>query len=139
MRSRKYSFPRLATLGATRHFHHGLPSSAFDGHERAPVPRFTTLTASDRAALASFFSRWAAVLLPALVPGAHVMIASNPFVSPLVTQAVAAGGFERAIAVGYESVGVESSREFVDVAVSAILRPAALGLTTEKNATAAAA
>ena len=68
---------------------------AFDGHERAPVPRFTTLTASDRAALSSFFSRWAAVLLPALVPGAHVMIASNPFVSPLVTQAVAAAGFER--------------------------------------------
>ena len=68
---------------------------AFDGHVRAPVPRFTTLTASDRSALAVFFKHWGNALLPALVPGAHVMIASNPLVSPVVSQAVTTAGFER--------------------------------------------
>ena len=68
---------------------------SFDGHMRAPVPRFTTLTKSDRIALSSFFKRWATALLPALVPGAHVMIASNPLVSPVVIRAVTTSGFER--------------------------------------------
>ena len=67
----------------------------FDGHTRAPVPRFTTLTPSDHAALSSFFRKWAAALLPALVPGAHLLLASNPLLSPLVSQAVTAAGFER--------------------------------------------
>ena len=68
---------------------------SFDGHTRSPVPRFTTLSDGDRASLSAFFATWARRLLPALVPGGNVMIASNPLVSPVVTQAVAGAGFER--------------------------------------------
>ncbi len=68
---------------------------SFDGHQRAPLPRFTTLTERELLRLQEFFLDWAQCLLPVLVPGAHVMIASNPLVSHLVSGAVAAAGFER--------------------------------------------
>jgi len=68
---------------------------AFDGHERSPLPRFTTLTAGDLDRLQQFFHRWATALFPVLVPGAHAMVASNPLVSFLVTNAVVQAGFER--------------------------------------------
>src|SRR3954470_19783163 len=62
---------------------------SFDGHTRAPLPRFTTLTPKDLEQLASFFFDWASALVPVLVPGAHVVIASNPLVSFLVAGAAA--------------------------------------------------
>lgn len=68
---------------------------SFDGHKRAPLPRFTTLTARDLEAMDTFFAEWASLLLPALVPGSHVVIASNPLVSAIVSAAVARSGFER--------------------------------------------
>ncbi len=68
---------------------------AFDGHARAPVPRFTTLTSKDRHALIAFFGAWAEAIKKALVPGAHVIMASNPLVSSVVTHAVTGAGFER--------------------------------------------
>ena len=68
---------------------------SFDGHVRSPVPRFTTLSDGDRASLSAFFGTWGRNLVRVLVPGAHVMIASNPLVSPVVTQAVTGAGFER--------------------------------------------
>ena len=68
---------------------------SFDGHQRAPLPRFTTLTTRDLHAMSEFFEAWAQALLPALVPGAHVVIAANPLVSPAVTSAVMGAGFER--------------------------------------------
>ncbi len=68
---------------------------SFDGHQRSPLPRFTTLTDKDLRGLDSFFHEWARVLLPALVPGAHVVIASNPLVSSLVATAVGRAGFEK--------------------------------------------
>lgn len=68
---------------------------SFDGHTRAPLPRFTVLTARDVEAMAEFFEQWARALMPALVPGAHVVIASNPLVSPTATAAVLRAGFER--------------------------------------------
>jgi site-specific DNA-methyltransferase (adenine-specific) len=68
---------------------------SFDGHTRAPLPRFTTLTDIDLTALEDFFYRWAKALLPVLVPGAHVVIASNPLVSFRVAAAVARAGYER--------------------------------------------
>jgi DNA modification methylase len=67
---------------------------SFDGHQRAPLPRFTTLTAQDRSALGTFFSRWATALIRVVVPGAHVAIAANPLVSHLICVAVAESGFE---------------------------------------------
>jgi DNA modification methylase len=68
---------------------------SFDGHQRSPLPRFTVLGAHELAELAAFFGRWARTLLPVLVPGAHVVIASNPLLSFLVAGAVCKAGFER--------------------------------------------
>lgn len=53
----------------------------FDGHKRAPLPRFTTLDQQDLRNLERFFFHWATLLLPVLVPGANVIVASNPLVS----------------------------------------------------------
>lgn len=71
-----------------------LPPS-FDGHKRSPLPRFTTLTDDDLGRLACFFGRWAKALMPVLVPGSHVFVASNPLVSHLVAGAICEAGFER--------------------------------------------
>ena len=68
---------------------------AFDGHQRSPLPRFTTLTDEDLDGLCSFFRTWAEALMPVLVPGSHVLVASNPLVSHLVAGAVCRGGLER--------------------------------------------
>lgn len=68
---------------------------SFDGHLRSPLPRFTTLTPRDLVFLGRFFHAWAVRLLPVLVPGAHVIVASNPLVSYIVSAALAEAGFER--------------------------------------------
>jgi len=68
---------------------------AFDGHQRAPLPRFTTLTPRDLVAVSEFFREWADALLEPLVPGAHVLVASNPLLSYLITAAIVPAGFER--------------------------------------------
>ena len=68
---------------------------SFDGHKRAPLPRFTTLDGQDKDRLTAFFSRWAQALYPVLVPGAHVLVAANPLLSYLVAWAVTGAGFER--------------------------------------------
>jgi DNA modification methylase len=68
---------------------------AFDGCKRQPLPRFTVLKQRDHAALRTFFKRFAELLLPVLVPGAHVFIATNPLVSHLVYEPFIAAGFEK--------------------------------------------
>lgn len=68
---------------------------SFDGCKRSPLPRFTVLTGDDLDALRAFFSRLATALLPVLVPGAHVFIASNPLVSYLVYEPFIRAGFEK--------------------------------------------
>ncbi len=68
---------------------------SYDGHQRAPLPRFTVLGEGELAELGAFFGRWARNLLPVLVPGAHVLVASNPLLSYLVAGAVCGAGFER--------------------------------------------
>ena len=68
---------------------------SFDGHLRSPLPRFTTLTPEQLEQLKGFFFVWARLLLPKLVPGAHVIVASNPLVSYLVSAALAEAGLER--------------------------------------------
>lgn len=68
---------------------------SFDGHLRAPLPRFTTLTPEQLNAIRGFFFVWCRLLLPKLVPGAHVIVASNPLVSYLVSNALADAGMER--------------------------------------------
>jgi DNA modification methylase len=68
---------------------------SFDGHARSPLPRFTTLTSQQLESVRSFFFVWARLLLPKLVPGAHIVLASNPLVSYLVSGALADAGLER--------------------------------------------
>jgi hypothetical protein len=68
---------------------------SFDGAKRAPLPRFTVLNAQDHAALERFFYAWARSLLRALVPGANVLVASNPLLLFIVSGALARAGLER--------------------------------------------
>lgn len=68
---------------------------SFDGHVRSPLPRFTTLTTEQLESVGSFFRVWARLLLPKLVPGAQVVVASNPLVSYIVSGALAEAGLER--------------------------------------------
>lgn len=67
---------------------------SFDGHTRAPLPRFTALNAKERAQLKQFFTAWAGLIVKALRPGGHVFIASNAFLSQPVFAALAEGGLE---------------------------------------------
>jgi site-specific DNA-methyltransferase (adenine-specific) len=62
---------------------------------RSPLPRFTTLTTEQLAYLRNYFFSWAKQLLPKLVPGAHLIIASNPLVSYIVSTALSDAGLER--------------------------------------------
>jgi DNA modification methylase len=68
---------------------------SFDGSQRAPLPRFTTLTLDQLEELRSFFLQWTRLLLPKLVPGANVVVASNPLLSYIVSGALADAGLER--------------------------------------------
>lgn len=68
---------------------------SFDGHLRSPLPRFTTLTPEQLGYISTFFFVWTRLLIPKLVPGAHVVVASNPLVSYLVSAALSDGGLER--------------------------------------------
>lgn len=68
---------------------------SFDGATRAPLPRFTVLKTTDLDALEQFFTGWATRLLPILVPGANVVVASNPLLSYIVSSALSRAGLER--------------------------------------------
>ena len=68
---------------------------SFDGCQRRPLPRFTVLKEQNKAQLEAFFSKLAALLMPVLVPGAHVFIATNPLVSHLVYGPFIRAGFEK--------------------------------------------
>jgi len=68
--------------------------NAFDGAVRQPMPRFTVLDGHDRMGVLAFHLRLAPELLRVLVPGAHVIIASQCLVSHLVTQAFSMAGFQ---------------------------------------------
>ena len=87
--SREQEKLRSGTGGVWR-----IPPS-FDGASRSPVPRFTVLSPDDLHALSRFFSRWAKLLAPVLVPGANVVVAANPLLSHIVAGALAGMGLER--------------------------------------------
>lgn len=70
-----------------------LPQS-FDGFLRQPAPRFTILTDHDRMGVLAFHLRVAPELFRVLVPGAHVILATQCLVSHLVAQAFCMAGFE---------------------------------------------
>jgi len=68
---------------------------AFDGNKRSPLPRFTVLSGNEIEELGTFFLDWGRLLLPVLVPGANVVVASNPLLSYVVSGALARAGLER--------------------------------------------
>lgn len=70
-----------------------LPPS-FDGCRRSPLPRFTTLTPADLKVMEEFFEAWGHELQRVLVPGAHVMVASNPLLAFRVSASLVRAGFE---------------------------------------------
>ena len=68
---------------------------SFDGAKRSPLPRFTILKQNDLRLLEEFFYTWACLLFPVLVPGANVIVASNPLLSHVVSGSLARAGLER--------------------------------------------
>ena len=67
---------------------------SFDGHQRAPLPRFTALTAKERNDMRDYFTTWSHEVARRLRPGGHVILASNTFLSQLVFSALVEGGLE---------------------------------------------
>lgn len=67
---------------------------SFDGHNRAPLPRFTALNRRERQALRTYFVAWSRLITQVLKPGGHVFTASNAFLSQLVFGAIVEGGLE---------------------------------------------
>jgi site-specific DNA-methyltransferase (adenine-specific) len=66
-----------------------------DGVERAPLPRFTVLTGEDRKRLEVFFGDFATLAYRGLVPGGHLIIASNPLLSTTTFGCFEQAGFEK--------------------------------------------
>lgn len=67
---------------------------SFDGHKRAPLPRFTVLDEDDRLKLHAFFTKLGMLLNRVLVPGGNVIVASNPLLTHIVASAMSEGGLE---------------------------------------------
>lgn len=90
----EYSETQQQKLRAGRGGVWRIPPS-FDGHRRSPLPRFTVLGKREIGQLRQFFREWAVALTRVLVPGAHVLIASNPLLSYAVADEMVAAGLER--------------------------------------------
>lgn len=95
-----------------------------DGVRRAPLPRFTVLSAADRDQLTTFFSAFAFQAHRILAPGGHLVIASNPLLSTTTFAAMETANFEKrgelirivkTLRGGDRPKGAES--EFPDVSV----------------------
>ena len=67
---------------------------SFDGATRAPLPRFTTLTPADLLNMQRFFTEFGVLLARVVVPGANVIVASNPLLVHIVASAMAESGLE---------------------------------------------
>ena len=68
---------------------------SFDGAKRKPLPRFTVLSQEEITGLYNFFGALAYGLQRALVPGGHILIASNPLLSSLTFHAFQQAGLEK--------------------------------------------
>jgi site-specific DNA-methyltransferase (adenine-specific) len=67
---------------------------AYDGHSRSPMPRFTVLRSADHERVRQFHARLAPLLFRIIVPGGHVIIASQNLLSHLVIPEFTHAGFE---------------------------------------------
>jgi len=70
-----------------------LPNS-FDGRKRSPTPRFTVLNQKDHQDIIEFHRRLASELIQVLVPGGHVILASQNLLSHYVITSFLESGFE---------------------------------------------
>ena len=89
----EYTAKETAKLRSGRGGVWRIPPS-FDGHQRAPLPRFTVLNEEDRGELQFFFSRLGGLLRRVCVPGANVIVASNPLLAHIVVGAMVEAGLE---------------------------------------------
>jgi DNA modification methylase len=99
---------------------------AFDGVQRRPLPRFTVLSQAELEQLQAFFSELGTALQRVLVPGGHLLIASNPLLSTLTFGSLQQAGMQKRGEVvrlvqtlrgGDRPKGAED--EFADVSVMA--------------------
>jgi site-specific DNA-methyltransferase (adenine-specific) len=67
---------------------------SFDGHRRAPLPRFTVLKGGDLAAMHDFFFEFGKLALRVTVPGANIVVASNPLLVHVVANAMNVAGLQ---------------------------------------------
>jgi DNA modification methylase len=89
----EYEETQLRKLRAGRGGVWRVPPS-FDGHLRAPLPRFTTLRPEDKVALMDFFRSLGAQLARKVVPGGNIVLASNPLLCHLIASVLAEAGLE---------------------------------------------
>lgn len=89
----EYTSKETAKLRAGKGGIWRIPPS-FDGHQRAPLPRFTVLGDADRLALHQFFKRLGVLVKRVAVPGANVVVASNPLLAHIVASAMVESGLE---------------------------------------------
>ena len=89
----EYTAKETAKLRAGKGGVWRIPPS-FDGHQRSPLPRFTVLTDTDRQALHAFFKRFGTLVAKVAVPGANIVIASNPLLAHIVAEAMGQAGLE---------------------------------------------
>lgn len=66
----------------------------YDGIERSPMPRFTVLRLSDHKRISQFHLQLAELAYKVLVPGAHIIMASQNILSHLVIASYISSGFE---------------------------------------------
>ncbi len=90
---KEYEFEQIEKREARNGGVWRIPPS-FDGHKRAPLPRFTALNGAERQALHDFFVEWSRLVARALRPGGHVFIASNAHLAQPVLAALVEGGLE---------------------------------------------
>lgn len=90
---KEYDFDQLAKRASGNGGIWRIPPS-FDGHTRAPLPRFTALDAIERDRVREFFVEWGKLVGRALRPGGHVFIATNAFIAQLLYDALVDGGLE---------------------------------------------
>lgn len=91
---KEYSDEEQAKLRKGRGGVWRIPPS-FDGVERSPVPRFTVLDEADLQVLQMFFEDFAERAFRVLVPGGHIVVATNPLLSHLVYVPLMEAGFEK--------------------------------------------
>jgi site-specific DNA-methyltransferase (adenine-specific) len=102
------------------------------GHARRPVPRFTVHTPDDIRRMEMFFRDWGKLAFRILVPGSHLIIASNSLMTQHVYPALIESGFEmrgeiarivRTLRGGDRPKGAEKEFEEVSVIPRACWEP----------------